>query len=48
MSGFFLSVDGGVNSSSVACIVYSMCDQVGFSRLHRVVEDLFLAFLVSC
>lgn len=32
-SGFFLPLSGGVDSSSVACIVYSMCHMVRVCRL---------------
>lgn len=28
MSGFFLPLSGGIDSSSVACLVASMCDLV--------------------
>ncbi|XP_077968595.1 glutamine-dependent NAD(+) synthetase-like [Styela clava] len=34
MSGFFLPLSGGVDSSSVACIVFSMCVQV-----HKAIEN---------
>lgn len=40
MSGFFLLLNGGVDSSSVACIVYSMCDQV-----HKAVQNGNVAVL---
>ena len=32
-SGFFLPLSGGMDSSSVACIVYSMCCMVSFDKV---------------
>lgn len=43
MSGFFLPLSGGVDSSAVSCIVFSMCCQVNYAILNNnktVLADL--------
>ena len=45
MAGFFLPLSGGIDSSSVACIVSSMCDLV-LEYCHREGEYMLSCFVL--
>lgn len=45
LSGFFLPLSGGIDSSSVGCIVFSMCRQVGDNML---LSNYFLFLHIWC